>query len=208
MVEESRKNLDDQGISETNIPWTTKYEPKDTSGITPMNLLMQAAFAVAGIGTDALLTTYLGGGPPLPQWLFDLFGGKIDPENEKVKAIKDHGALGPRPNTIVPEQVQNAVNGIGEKCTPDFKRFSDPETAKRLGIEKDQLHEIKKIIIAKARANQNVAKALKKIKTENPDILLTRDGDIGLQMPRSLADKLEIKHPPSVQTGLNITDLH
>ena len=103
-----------------------KYEPMDTSGITPMNLLMQAAFAVAGIATDALLTSYLGGDPPRSwsqwasqwgQWIDEKIisgpGPKLD--NELSNAVKRGATLQNRQyNTPSAQELQSGKTAAQE----------------------------------------------------------------------------------------------
>ena len=85
---------------------------------------------------------------------------------------------------------------VHNACPDDLVKHSDPETARRLGIQEKQLHAFKKKLITEAKTNKEVAKALKKMNTNNPDIWLSATGKIGLGRPQSNS---------AIQTGLTTT---
>ena len=108
-------------------------------------------------------------------------------------------------------------NAVGEKCGPDFTHFPDDKRGKKqlsevLGVDVDDLHDVKATLKAKAKANAKDCPELakkNKLIGDNPDILVnTTTGELGFQMPRTRAQELGFKHPPNVQIGVNISDLN
>ena len=89
-------------------------------------------------------------------------------------------------------------NAVGELCGPDFIHYAkgrEQQLAEKLGIQTEQIHKFKDKLLTLVRKDKEVVKGLKKAQTDNPDILLTKDGRIGLANPNSIRK--------SVDTGLS-----